>query len=407
MKKILIGLLSASLLFGVTSFAHAAPSKNLRLYLDADFSTLKQAAQAIELGINTALSEENHQLHGYHLSVVRKNHRGNSRRSAKHLKDFLKDPNALAVFGGLHSPPLLANKSFINQNQILTLVPWAAAGPITRSNSDENWIFRLSIDDSNAGKFIVTQALSQGFKRPYLLLENTGWGESNLNKMSQAIINKGIKRIGTQRFNWGINDSQARLILHDIVTAKPDVILFVGNAPEGVIFAKQLAALNSDIAMRSHWGITGGDFANQVSMAERSAIDLQFIQTKFSFLSNNKTAFSQQAFNRLTSLSNIKSPQQLSAPTGFIHAYDLTKLLISAIKNTTLSGDKTKDMLAIHRALENLSTAQQGLIKSYSRPFSSYSADNPNAHEALSIDDYRMGFYGADNAVRLINLSNE
>lgn len=407
MRKILIGLLCSGLFICAYSFAYSAPPKELKLYLDADFSTLKQAAHAIELGINTALSEENHQIKGYKLSVVRKNHRGNSRRSAKHLKAFLKDPSAIAVFGGLHSPPLLANKSFINKNRILTLVPWAAAGPITRSNSDENWIFRLSIDDSNAGKFIVHQALNQGFKRPYLLLENTGWGESNLNKMSQAIAAKGLKPTGVQRFNWGINDSQARLILHDMTSTKPDVILFVGNAPEGVIFAKQLAALNNGIAMRSHWGITGGDFANQVTMAERSAIDLQFIQTKFSFLSNDNSAFSKQVFNRLTSLSNIKSPEELPAATGFIHAYDLTKLLMSAIKSVPLSGDKNKDMLAIHQALENLTTPQQGLIKSYNSPFSSYSADSPNAHEALSIDDYRMGFFDNNNAVRLINLSNE
>ncbi|NRA59878.1 MAG: hypothetical protein HRU25_02995 [Psychrobium sp.] len=55
------------------------------------------------------------------------------------------------------------------------MVPWAAAGPITRSKQAENRIFRFSIDDAKAGHFIAKQAIAQGFKRPYLLLEDTGW----------------------------------------------------------------------------------------------------------------------------------------------------------------------------------------------------------------------------------------
>ena len=303
--------------------------------------------------------------------------------------------------------PYFLTKPLLINTKILTLVPWAAAGPITRSTNSENWIFRLSIDDSNAGEFIINQALKQGFKRPYLLLENTGWGHSNLKKMTQTMRNTNVQSVGVKRFNWGLNDSQARLILHDVVAATPDVIIFVGNSPEGIIFAKELAALSSGIAIRSHWGVTGGSFSQQVTIEERNIIDLQFIQTKFSFLSSPPTPKSKQVSNQLTQISSFTSPKDIPATAGFIHAYDLTRLFISALKQVQLTGDKAIDRKALHHALENLRKPVSGLIKTYDKPFSQYSQQHSNAHEALNSQDYRMGFYDADNAIRLINLDSE
>ena len=276
-KKILIAFIFCVL-------ALPALSKEItpyHLYIDADFTTNKAAATAIKLGIETALHEQNFEIDNIPFTIVIKDHHGNTRRSAKHLQQFINDPQAFAVFGGLHSPPLLANKHFINTQKILTLVPWAAAGPITRTNDSENWIFRLSIDDSNAGQFIIKQTLAQGFKHPYLLLENTGWGRYNLKNMSDMLHHKQINIAGVQWFNWGVNEGQARIIVHDIVKNNADVVLFVGNSPEGIIFANALSKSTRPIAMRSHWGITGGDFVQKVNHQTRKNLDLQFIQTAF------------------------------------------------------------------------------------------------------------------------------
>jgi len=47
--------------------------------------------------------------------------------------------------------PYIKNRGLINKNNIPLLVPWAAGGPITRYPQSDNWVFRLSIDDSKAG----------------------------------------------------------------------------------------------------------------------------------------------------------------------------------------------------------------------------------------------------------------
>ncbi|MBL4898932.1 MAG: ABC transporter substrate-binding protein, partial [Colwellia sp.] len=326
-------------------------------------------------------------------------------RSKRNLEAFLADQQALIVFSGLHSLPLLANKKFINNNKILMLDPWAAAGPITRSNGQENWIFRLSIDDSNAGTFITKQALKEGFKKPLLLLEDTGWGRSNERTMTQALQQSNIKPSDVKWFNWGLGINHAKLLLREAKLAGSDVIFFVGNANEGKVFFKAMAELEDNIRLpiRSHWGITGGNFAETINAEQRKELDLLFIQTQFSFLTQPQTALAKKVFKQTSSrYPMIKKASDIKAQTGFIHAYDLTKILISAIKQAGLSGNTNLDKQAIKVALENLKKPVSGLIKNYKKPFSQYSKSNVNAHEALSINDYVMAYYDDSNNIVLI-----
>jgi branched-chain amino acid transport system substrate-binding protein len=133
----------------------------IRLYIDADYTIAKSSAISIERGVRTALSEVDDQFAGRPIELVRKDHRGSLPRSKRHLDQYLKDEQALAVVSGLHSPPLLAHRDFIKNQEILVLDPWAAAGPITRFPSTENWIFRLAVDDTKAGQVIVDHALGR------------------------------------------------------------------------------------------------------------------------------------------------------------------------------------------------------------------------------------------------------
>lgn len=380
-------------------------NKHYSIYLDADFTGTKVASISIQQGINVALAEENYNINGYQFEVIAKDHKGSSLRSKRNLEGFLADNNALLIFSGLHSPPLLAHKTFINNNQILVLNPWAAAGPITRSADNNNWIFRLSIDDSNAGTFISKHALNEGFKKPFLLLEDTGWGRSNQNTMVKALAANKVKPKGIEWFNWGIGINHAKILLRKAKSSGADVIFFVGNANEGKSFAKAMLALedNLQLPIRSHWGITGGDFAEVINKEARKGLDLQFIQTQFSFVTQSQPLLAQSVLAQAISMyPELNAANDIKAPTGFIHAYDLTKLLITAIKQSGLTGDKRHDINAIKLALEHLKAPVQGLIKSYQTPYSPYTIDNTNAHEALDETDYAMGYYQADNSIKLL-----
>ncbi|OXU15234.1 ABC transporter substrate-binding protein [Sedimentisphaera salicampi] len=377
----------------------------LHIYLDADMTLLAESGASIKRGIETALAEAGNKIDGRRVEIVVKDHQGNTVRSRRHMEEYLKDPRALAVFSGLHSPPLLANRDFINENGILVLDPWAAAAPITRYPSPENWIFRLSIDDSKAGGVIVDYAMNKKeYQNPALLLEQTGWGESNRKSLTKAIRDFGFGSPAViKMFNWNLTENGAKIILRDICTSGADVVFLVANAPEGKTIARAMASLpeGKRLPICSHWGITGGDFPQEIDAQMREKIKLSFIQTDFSFISSPQTELSRRVFSLAKSLypKKIKEPVDIKAPAGFIHAYDLTKILIRAAENAGLTGDIIIDRAAVRSALENLDRPVEGLIKVYNKPFSEFTENNPDAHEALNAEDYVMAHYRRDNAI--------
>ena len=401
LKAVALGL---CLMF--VSVASLAEQKPLRIYIDADRTGAKASGLAIEQGVRAGLASFGNQLNGRDVEVVIRDHRGSTPRSKRHLNEFLKDNDALLVVSGLHSPPLLANRDFINENKILTLDPWAAAGPITRPSTEENWIYRLSVDDSLAGQMITNYAVKEGFKKPYLLLEDTGWGNSNLKNMSAAIKSQEATLMGVSRFKWGVGSSESDSIAIKIKNSGADVVFLVANANEAkpLLTALMKNPATKHLPIRSHWGIAGGSFAEDVPNVVKN-LDLKFIQTKFSFLSEGETAVTEKAFSTAQKLfpETIKKKEDIKAPTGFVHAYDLMLLLSEAAQSISWSGDLRQDRLALKMTLESISKPVQGLVKLYKEPFKPYQVSSPNAHEALGIDDLAMGRFDENGVIRLVN----
>lgn len=385
-----------------------AEDKVIRIYQDADLSSHAESSESIQKGIEVAFSEIGNEIDGYKIEFEYLDHRGNVIRSQRNYQTFIDDPNALAIYSGIHSPPLIKNRAFINENKALTLVPWAAGGPITRYPSPENWIFRLSVDDTQAGSVIIDFAKkNKSCERPHLLLEETPWGDSNLKSMSKALLKYDIKAPAVTRFGWNLSPKGARVLLSNIVEDKSDCIVLVGNAIEGNVIAQTMLEMPKEqrLPIISHWGITGGDFHKKMNAEKRKGLDLHFIQSCFAFTNDNQTDFAKQVFEKLTQHTNgeISKPQDLEAAVGFIHAYDLTKLLISAMKQAGITGDMVKDRNAVRLALENLNEPIQGLVKSYQKPFFVFDAKtNPDAHEALGKENYCMGRYGDSDEVLII-----
>ena len=131
----------------------------------------------------------------------------------------------------------------------------------------------------------------------------------------------------------------------------------------------------------SHWGISGGRFPE---LAGATAGDAHFVQT-YSFFGEQGPA-GQHLIDALgQKFSEIKGPEDIFSPVGTANAYDAMHLLAMAIDQAgSTDGD------AIRQALENLGKPYEGLIKTYTKPFS---ADN---HDALTPDDYIMVRYSGN-----------
>ena len=385
-------------------FVNASDPKTLVIYHDADYTQNFSSANAMKMGMLTALDEVDNKIQGFNIELVEKNHRGNIKRSLATMKQFLNDENALFVLGGLHSPPYIKNRGFIVQNGIPLLVPWAAGGPITRFPSEDNSVFRLSIDDTKAGIRMSKFALNQlACKAPHLLLENTPWGKSNQVTISGYLKDKVPYKISW--FDWGTKQNVARIMLRNIQAEKHDCIFLVANFSESSQFINAMLSMETSkrLPIISHWGVTGGDVDTIFNEQTREKISFNFIQSCYSLSSAEQSPFQQNVLVNAKQLfpQFMSDPKMIKSPAGFIHAYDLGRIAISALKQITLTGDMQQDRKQLKTALENLNQPVQGLIKTYEKPFSSWSDSDTDAHEALGLDNFCMAKFGKYNSIEV------
>ncbi|MDN3610146.1 ABC transporter substrate-binding protein [Vibrio ostreicida] len=386
------------------SLVQGAKPEVLRVYLDADRTGHLESALSIEHGVKVAFAQVNNQLSDIPVEFVTTDHRGNVLRSKKNMERFIKDANGLVYIGGLHSPPFIRYREYINQSKMLTLVPWAAGTPITRyPSAEDNYVFRLSVDDSKVGNILVNYALKQKCQQPHLILENTGWGKSNYRAMMSALPENLTDRVQTSWFNWGIKDVDARILIREAQSSGGDCVLLVSNSREGKLIVESVAQMDIDMPIYSHWGITGGRFAQDVPYDSRNKAKLRFIQSCFNFYSSDSNSFNQAVFKDAQTLFPAHfEDTNIQAPAGFVHGYDLAKVFIEAARTVELSQDAQSNRTAMKQALESLKTPVQGLIKEYNSPFSPFDEDNFDAHEALNSNDFCMALYDENNAVKLL-----
>jgi branched-chain amino acid transport system substrate-binding protein len=373
-------------------------NSNYNIYLDADFSVHKESANAIKGGIESAIDfffKENPNSN-FKISLKSVDHRGNTRRSLANFKKILKDKQAIAVFGGLHSPPLITNNAFINNNKILTFVPWAAGGPITRSKVSENWIYRLSVDDAQAGGFIAKQAVIQNkCKRPFLVLEKTPWGKSNKKNMTKGLKEQGIKPYEIQLFGWGVSKSSSAEIAAQISKSGSDCIFFVGNGKDATTIFNAFGNQKLKLPIFSHWGLTGGSGKKMAKTINKNGLDVKIIQTKFTFLNKSLNEFQKNIKDSIMKKYNFKQKEEINPMSGWVHGFDLALIVLNSISRLEKVTQAT-----LKKEIENLSKPIQGLIKNYKKPFKKFSSKDKNAHEALLASDYILRNFDSEGNLR-------
>lgn len=363
---------------------HFKNNDTIMIGLDADLTLgSSRAGLAIKRGMELAVQEINEKggLLGKTLKVLARDHGGISARGLQNLEFFSENQNLVAVMGGLHSPVALSEIDYIHRQKIIYLDPWAAATGIVENGHYPNYVFRISANDREAGKFLVEWAWPR-YKKVALLLENTGWGRSNHQAIMSALAEKGTAAVAVEWFNWGEVDMIPQLL--KIKKSGAEVLFLVANAPEGINVIRSMGNMSLKMPIYSHWGITGGNFWDEV-YPDLDLIDLQFLQT-FSFLADSNV----KAINLGKSYCHtyhVNSVKEIPLPVGVAHAYDLVHLLAKAIQQAG-----SLDRASIRKALEEIDS-YRGVVKNYEPPFSSV------RHDALDKKDFFMGQYDKNGIV--------
>jgi branched-chain amino acid transport system substrate-binding protein len=357
--------------------------------LDADMSSVAAAGgEAIRRGALIAMAEINADggVLGRELELRVSDHRGNPRRGLDNILNHIADPNVIAVLTGVHTPVALRQLAPAHQAGIPILSPWAAGTPFIDNGMSPNFAFRLSVRDAFAGPFLVDAAWNDGRKRVALMLERTGWGESNLRAMTAALAAKDAQPVAVERFNWG--DRDFRIKLQRIANSGADAILLVANPPEGARIVHDLASMPVAGAARvySHWGLAAGSVV-ELSEGAVTQVDLRILQT-FSLLDPPKPGRAEPVLTALCEMYQECDPAKVPAQVGLAHAYDLVHIMARAIAQ---GGEA--DRATLRDQLERIDR-HEGLMRDYTPPFS------PGWHEALDMSDFHFSVFDDTGVLR-------
>jgi branched-chain amino acid transport system substrate-binding protein len=331
------------------------------------------SGEAIKRGLTVAIDEINAKgglLGGRKVELVIRDEEGNPSKGVTAARDVIEREKAVAVFGGLHSPVGLAMLPVFHELKVPYVGTWAAATSITRNGKTPNFMFRVSANDDIVDHFLAKYVIEKLKKqKPGVILENTPWGASNQEGLGKWLTKLGAPPVGFEKFNWNDPDMSPQLLR--LKNGGADAIVMVANAPEGAQVVKSKAKIGWSAPIVSHWGISGGRFAELTGELSESVV---FVQT-FSFF-GKQTETGDRVIAALKAKYSLKGPEDILAPVGTANAYDAMHLLALAIaKAGTADGAKIRD------ALENLGE-YRGLIKTYQRPFT------PEEHDALNENDY-------------------
>jgi branched-chain amino acid transport system substrate-binding protein len=331
------------------------------------------SGEAIKKGLQIAMDEINAKglLGGRKLELVIRDDEGNPAKGVTIARELVEREKAVAIFGGLHTTVALAQVPVWHELRTPYMGVWAAGTEITRNGKSPNFVFRVSANDDYVDKFLVRYATDTLKKsKPGLLLENTAWGQSNEAGLNKYLGQKNIKPVGTEKFNWNDPDMSPQLLR--LKNAGADHVILVGNAPEAAQVVKSRAKIGWEIPMVSHWGVSGGRFAELTGDLSDGVV---FFQTYSFFGKQNERG--QYVLKTLKDKYGVKGPEEIIAPVGVANAYDGLHLVAVAIEQAgATDGVKLRD------ALENLKAEHKGLIKTYKRPFT------PDQHDALTDEDY-------------------
>lgn len=363
------------LFFSTLSFAQTP----IYIGLDADMSAVaKEGGIAIQRGAIIAITEVNKTggVLNRPLELIIKDHRGNPARGIANVKALSKQPDLVAILGGVHTPVVLKELPVIHHNEMLYLVPWAAGTAIVDNGYQPNYVFRISVRDEEAGKVLIKQAKKLGVSKVGLLLESTGWGRSNEKAMTAAASENGVAIAATEWFNWGQKDMLEEI--SSLTRQGAEAILLVANAPEGIVAAKSLLTLQDakDLPIISHWGIASKAFVQGIGLDALAQLNLFVLQT-YSFAKPVNPTLNSQVLKTYQGMFDASvTAESIPGAVGTAHAYDLIHILARAIRQAN-----SININDIRTELEKISF-HKGLVKTYSPVFTEAK------HDALWAEDY-------------------
>ena len=306
---------------------------------------------------------------GRQILLVERDDEAKNERGVQIAQELINKERVAAVVGYINTGVALASQRFFQEAKIPVMNNVATGSLVTHQFDDqpENYVFRNSAHDSIQAPMIVEEAVvRRGFKRVAILADSTNYGQLGRADLEAALAQKGIKAVSVDKFN--IKDVDMTPQLLKAKEAGAEAVLTYAIGPELAQIANGMTKLGWKVPMIGSWTLSMANFIDNAGPGGEGARKPQtFIQ--------EPTTPKRQSF--IVSYLKTFNPKnsRIDSPVSAAQGYDSIYLLAAAIKQAgSTDGPKIK------AALEDLKTPVEGVVTTYTRPFTA------KDHEAITVN---------------------
>jgi branched-chain amino acid transport system substrate-binding protein len=311
---------------------------------------------------------------GKKIQLVERDDQATNERGAQVMQDLISNERVVAVLGPINTGVALASYKYAQQAKVPLLINVSAGAPVNELFSEfpDNYVFRIAASDNIQAQMIVGEAIDKrGYKKVSLLCDDTNYGQNGCTKMREALQSRGLKEVYEGKFK--IRDTDMTPQLQEARNAGSEAALVYGIGPELAAIANTMQQrLGWKVPMIGSWTLSMSNF---IDAAGENGNGVLMPQT---FIQN--AASSEKAKRFITDYQRKyhvdRIPSAVSAAQGYDSMY-LIKLAVEQAGST--EGAKIK------AALENLQKPYEGVIGTFSKPYSA------TDHEAIHKEQVVMG----------------
>ena len=296
---------------------------------------------------------------GRQILLVERDDEAKNERGVQIAQELINKEKVTATVGYINTGVALASQRFFQEAKIPVMNNVATGSVITHQfdKEPENYIFRNSAHDSIQAPMIVEEAITRrGFKKVAILADSTNYGQLGRADLETALKAKGITPVAVEKFNIKDVDMTAQLL--KAKEAGAEAVLTYGIGPELAQIANGMTKLGWKVPMVGSWTLS---MANYIDNAGPGGEGARMPQT---FIQEPTTPKRQSFIISYLKTFNPKNAR-IDSPVSAAQGYDSVYLLAAAIKQAN-STDGPK----IKAALEDLKTPVEGVVTTYTKPFS-------------------------------------
>jgi len=361
-------VITAVALAALTTLAMAADP--IKIGVDGPF-TGGSSSMGISMrdGVRLATDEINKAggVLGRQIVLVERDDEAKNERGVQIAQELVNKEKVTAVVGYINTGVALASQRFFQEAKIPVINNVATGSVITQqfAKDPENYVFRNAANDNIQAPMIVEEAVTRrGFKKVAILADSTNYGQLGRADLETALKAKGITAVAIEKFNIKDVDMTAQLL--KAKEAGAEAVLTYGIGPELAQIANGMTKLGWKVPLIGSWTLS---MANYIDNAGPGGEGARMPQT---FIQEPTTPKRQSFIVSYLKMFNPKN-SRMDSPVSAAQGYDSIYLLAAAIKQAGgTDGPKIK------AALEDLKTPVEGVVTTYSKPFSK------TDHEAIT-----------------------